>query len=157
MLNSSRLVQPLFKEVNVPRRMVHKQVGALAGLLAAGAVSRNQQSNYNIVLLAGGLFGGRFGGTFPDVLEPACSPNHRAFFHSAIWNGGTAFFADKQIKKSFQKMIADAYALPDGNDGSINWKKTIRIFLVGATLGFAAGYASHIVLDFFSPRSLPLC
>ena len=44
-----------------------------------------------VELAAFSAIGGLFG-VMPDLLEPATSPNHRAFFHSALF-GAAAFYA----------------------------------------------------------------
>jgi len=141
----------------MPRGIVHKPVGTASGLVAAMVVIGERRSNYNLVLLLASGLGGWYGGTFPDVLDPPDSPNHRAFFHSVTCNGGLALSVGKPLVGKLQKLVDDAYALPDSNDGAINWDKIVRLFIAGALVGFAAGYASHIALDMLTARSLPIC
>jgi len=68
----------------------------------------------------------------PDALEPATTPNHRQFFHSLSLLSGLAY-ADYRVLKS--------PALTD--DGKI-------LFLTAST-----GYASHLLMDAVTPKSLP--
>jgi membrane-bound metal-dependent hydrolase YbcI (DUF457 family) len=75
------------------------------------------------------------GGTlalFPDALEPATTPNHRQFFHSFSLLAVLAY-TDYRILKST--------ALTD--DG--------RLWLAAASMG----YASHLLMDAVTPKSLP--
>jgi inner membrane protein len=69
----------------------------------------------------------------PDLLEPALNPHHRKFFHS----------------------ITALALLGYGNYRAIR-STTLSSDLKIAILVAFAGYASHIVMDSVTPRSLPL-
>lgn len=72
----------------------------------------------------------------PDVLEPATSPNHRAFFHS----------------------FAFAALLIAGMGELHRWQPEDEFDRFLRTLGLLAGgaYLVHLALDFTTKRSLPL-
>ena len=72
----------------------------------------------------------------PDVLEPAANPNHRKFFH------GLAFAA------LVAKVTQELYQWQPKDETG----KMIRFIL----LGVGGGYLIHLLLDFFTPKSLPL-
>jgi membrane-bound metal-dependent hydrolase YbcI (DUF457 family) len=71
-------------------------------------------------------------GLFPDLIEPATSPNHRAFFHSLAFSGVVTYAA-------FGKH-------------SENWSTEDKIAARIALLS----YLSHLALDAGTPKSLPL-
>jgi inner membrane protein len=72
----------------------------------------------------------------PDILEPATSPNHRAFFHSLAFAG--------LLGMGMKKM----YDWEPETDG----KKLLgQIALVAGT-----AYLIHLALDFTTRKSLPL-
>ena len=68
----------------------------------------------------------------PDALEPASIPNHRRFFHSLTMLTGLAY-ADYRILTS--------PALTENG----------KLCLLAAS----SGYASHLLMDAVTPRSLP--
>lgn len=85
------------------------------------------------VLLAG--LGGYGGARFPDVIEPATNPNHRAFFHSLTVGAGSTLSLGK----------------PD------MWLLDIENPHVRAlTTGFLVGHISHLLLDASTPKGLPV-
>ena len=110
----------------------HTAVGALTGL--AMAVSGNRKGEDTNPLLAIGT--STAFAKLPDLIEPAINPHHRQFFHSI------AFLAmiGCGLKKVYDWQ-------PDDQAGRI-----LRFL----TLCAGAGYISHLVLDGFTPRSLPL-
>lgn len=68
----------------------------------------------------------------PDALEPASTPNHRRFFHSLTMLAGLAY-ADYRI-------LASPVLTEDG-----------KLCLLAAS----SGYASHLLMDAVTPKSLP--
>ncbi len=106
--------------------------------IAAGTytyiASRKKTGNKPSVLgTLGAVAIGAFSGALPDIIEPATSYNHRRFFHSyAIVLGGGHLIC-RVLKKD------------NVND---NLKMATRVF--------AAGYASHLGLDFTTTKGLPL-
>ena len=112
--------------------------------------------------IAFALLGGFVGGQLPDVIEPAASPNHRGAFHSvgALGLTGSAWFADWQANcharaKGCEERAAAPY-LTDAERSGERLKAFWWRALAGFIVGIIAGYASHLALDFTSPRGLPL-
>ena len=71
----------------------------------------------------------------PDVLEPAVSPNHRAFGHSLTLGAGLVRLALTQCSKE-----------------SGSWQEIEKILLAVALVS----YLSRLVADGCTPRGLPL-
>lgn len=87
--------------------------------------------------LLGALFsaaGGALVANLPDHLEPAVSGTHRGFFHSSTLIVGSSYLLYRYFK--------------DGRVESNGLKTILGVLL--------AGYGSHLTLDSFTPRSLPL-
>ena len=66
----------------MPGNYVHTSAGVAVGILTFLRLGDEPSANdplvdFGVVALAGSI-----GGKLPDILEPATSPNHRAFFHS---------------------------------------------------------------------------
>ena len=72
-------------------------------------------------------------GTLPDILEPATSGHHRAFFHSATFATLGGYLLYKLVKNG-------------------NIENELKI--IGGVLSSA--YGSHLLLDMTTPRGLPL-
>ena len=89
---------------------------------------RVELSEFLIAVLVGILFG-----LLADKLEPASSPNHRAFFHSLLFFG----FAAWQL-----------YRLCCAEETSSDQQLALK--LIGAA------YASHLLLDAVTPKGLPI-
>jgi len=75
-------------------------------------------------------------GTLPDIIEPACSPNHRQFFHSFGMFGlvGLGLYKLNQWEPE------------DGFD------EALRFVLMAAS----GAYLVHLAMDSSTPKSLPL-
>lgn len=76
---------------------------------------------------------GAAGGLFADILEPANSPNHRAFFHSIIFAAILFYGKDK---------LCEILDLDENGKRYLNW--------------FISAYASHLALDARTPKGLPI-
>lgn len=72
----------------------------------------------------------------PDILEPATSPNHRAFFHSAAF----AALVAGGVHKAYQ------------------WRPESELerFLRGMALQVGSAYLIHLALDLTTKKGLPL-
>lgn len=75
-------------------------------------------------------------GTLPEVIEPAIHPNHRQFFHGLAFAGAVGYASYKLYKWE-----------PETNN-----EKLMRFLL----LTVAGAYLTHLVMDAFSPKGLPL-
>ena len=74
--------------------------------------------------------------TLPDLLEPANSPHHRQFFHSAA-------FASLLINS--MKRLHEWEA---GNDGDLHLKDALLVI--------GSSYLSHLAMDSTTPMGLPI-
>lgn len=72
----------------------------------------------------------------PDMIEPASHPNHRQFFHSLAFAGLLGLATRKVYQWETDNLFDEA---------------TRFILLVGS-----AAYFVHLLLDFSTPRSLPI-
>jgi len=114
---------------------VHATAGFAAGALIA-AVDQHVKGNGNpLAVLAGGGIGSVATG-LPDVLEPAIHSHHRQFFHSIVYAALVG------------KLTYDAYHWEPTTDGDkiLRWLALI----VGTA------YSAHLLLDFGTPRGLPI-
>ncbi|WP_456417133.1 metal-dependent hydrolase [Thiolapillus sp.] len=111
----------------------HTAVGALTGLAMAVGGNRSKGEDFNPLLAIGTSTAFA---KLPDLIEPAIHPHHRQFFHSI----GFLVMIGCGLKKVYDWQ-------PDGQ------AERILRFL---TLCAGAGYISHLVLDGFTPRFLPL-
>jgi inner membrane protein len=122
----------------MPKYNEHAKVGTITGMIAGfvSAIQHAQESNgiglADFTLHIGfGAFSGLLGGIAPDIIEPATHPHHRGLFHSSV-----ALTASGYGAVSSQKENADPY---------------IRTIFSA----FSTGYASHLVMDSQTPKSIP--
>jgi len=98
----------------------------------------------------------------PDVLEPATLPNHRKFAHSLVTAGALTLAKVAEWQADCRRrsaahgeaalsLLRRSKARTDAELAAVRWS-----FLAGLIAGFFAGYASHLVLDAATTRSLPL-
>ena len=114
----------------------HIVIGGIAGLAVSLSDRPHKSSpvSHNPVFATGV---GALAGRLPDILEPSIgNPHHRQFFHSFAFLGATACAYKK------------AYDWEPEN----SWEA----FLRGLALVIGGAYISHLVVDAFSNRSLPL-
>lgn len=116
---------------------MNKPTHLIAGTVAGGATyfylkqAIGEEPEFGELLIF--LGAGAFVGVLPDVLEPADSPNHRGFFHSA----GLCVMGYLAYRKWITQDLPDA-----------------KLQMVLQILG--AAYGSHLALDACTPRGLPL-
>lgn len=121
----------------MPRAATH----LVAGVVTAGVVNvviqwnaKTDDPNYRFdwgeFLVCCGAGGAA--GLLPDILEPADTPNHRAFFHSL----------------AAAALVAWAMSGKHTKDCAPGSKKLLL------SMGFA--YLSHLVLDAQTPKSIPI-
>lgn len=120
----------------MPNSFTHKFVGGLTGLGVAIALTRTEQRKEQPInpLLATGA--GVAFGKLPDILEPSTNPHHRQFCHS------------------FLVLALVGYGMKKAYD----WKPEDRVgkFWKAFALCAGAAYISHLALDAFTPKSLPV-
>lgn len=143
----------------------HRRVGALAGVATNVAFSFAEKKPIRLGHIVGGGFGGAFGGALPDILEPATTGSyHRSFFHGAAPTGGLVYGALKglgDIRHNLEAAADDLYARAKGSE---SWVEEILLsigaflvdLLAGFLTGIPGGYASHVLLDATTPRSIPI-
>lgn len=85
------------------------------------------------VVLGAMALGSVIGSLLPDLLEPARSPNHRAFFHSFIVAGIVGLILRALWRRAGRPEAGEAFAK-----------------------GIAIGYGAHLAADSITPKGLPL-
>jgi len=100
------------------------------------ALEKDQGCNTAVNPLVATAVGSVFG-KLPDILEPALNnPHHRQFCHSLAVLGMVGY----GVKRAWEWEPKDEF------------EEVFRVLALCA----GAGYVSHLVLDGFTPRSLPL-
>lgn len=148
----------------MPNKKTHKVAGALGGGGLALIKSAGQPIRHQIIETAGGALADYNLGPLPDVLEPPLSPNHRSLAHAAITGLtlSTTYVCELDSWQSFLRTHADrqaALAMQAQTITSELWHLFLEFLcrlLEGAVAGAFGGYGSHLALDAFSSRSLPL-
>lgn len=148
----------------MPNGRTHKVVGAVAGGSFALVRSAGQPAAHRTVETAGGVLAGVGLGVLPDVLEPAIHPGHRSVAHGAAPAVALGVLASRHLD-SWQASLrarADrqgALAMQSQSTLAQLWHAFLELLLrlaAGAVAGGLGGYGSHLALDAFTPRSLPL-
>jgi membrane-bound metal-dependent hydrolase YbcI (DUF457 family) len=154
----------------------HIVLGTAAGAGYAAHRAKNRPGAKGLVRVAGGAMGGALGGALPDIFEPAISSWHRGLGHSVAVGSGLAsrgyFLAQWEgfcLEKAEQCRVRPTTLVWDPQEdfyvqvppnplsqllstlGELFWE-----FLAGFLNGLVGGYASHLALDAFTPRSIPL-
>ncbi len=147
----------------MPNKATHVVAGSLAGGGYSLYCARTQCPRVMFLEALGGMAGGAPGGAFPDWIDTPDSPNHRGIAHGALAVAGLAYAAENVEKaQSYLRRRAMQYAYESQRAPSPAlrvWYGILEILmhiLAGAAAGFLAGCASHLALDFGTPRSLPL-
>ena len=136
----------------MPGRNVHWPVGSVAGGLTAYFASFWMDDEEIRFLTIGGVIGGAFGGILPDILDPPRNMFHRAFGHSVRVGGGMMAYLIKGAPVIMERCYERALIARESEN---KLAERFWLILAGISLGFAAGYLSHLALDLFTPRSLP--
>lgn len=127
----------------MPNGKTHALVGASAGAAISLWALRDRDEEIQNLLsqlfLSGTL--GSVAGRLPDILEPATSPNHRAFFHSFAFGFMISYVGVKAWKSLKEKYL--------GSDDAT------RILIILGLVGIVA-FVLHLVMDGFTPKGLPL-
>jgi hypothetical protein len=147
----------------MPNLDVHFQVGAVVGGGNALYMSYGQPTWHVVAETAGGLLGGIAGGLLPDHIDVPSDPWHRAEAHSVAITGMVGLFVSEHLAdwQALLRSHADHIAMmrtqsPGPLQEFLLWLGECACrLLAGAIAGVLAGYASHLLLDTFTPRSLP--
>ena len=113
-------------------RRGHAGLGALAGLVTYGLLEHLLKEKWTFTGALTSAAAGMAVACLPDTLEPAVHSHHRRFFHSVVALGGIAF-ANKAVWKS------------------PNVSPKLKMCLAICS----APYASHLIADSLTPRSIP--
>ena len=147
----------------MPNGKVHGSIGLLVGGGLACYVARFQEWDRRLLETIGGALGGYAGGRLPDLFEPARTPCHRGFAHSgaaaaAIIGSYPEFgsLADKcRCRANHHELGPSTVEDPLHKLGhhlvALFWR-----LLAGFLSGLVNGYLSHLALDAFTPKALPL-
>lgn len=145
-------------------RVPHAIAGTAFGSGAALFLARGQEQDRAFLEVVGGGLGGYLGGLCPDVLEPASNSSHRSVAHSWAVLGLDAAAITKwagrwQEHCRAEALRHDSLSARTTDQWARFWHSLVAALwrlLSGFTVGFLAGYGSHLVLDAVTPRSLPL-
>jgi membrane-bound metal-dependent hydrolase YbcI (DUF457 family) len=146
----------------MPRKSAHFAIGSASGIATGVLTCGSLPQEHRMIFVAFAGVGGALGGLAPDVLEPAVSPNHRSLFHSLSAAGsiGAAWLAEWPADCQHAAAECDARAQHASLGARDKSSEEIKAFLwralAGLIVGFLAGYASHLVLDARTRKSLPL-
>lgn len=148
----------------MPSRSIHLAFAVPVGAGFAFFRAGQAESNQVALEVVGGAIGGWLGGLCPDVFDPPTSPNHRALAHGLVpaGLGGVAWMSNLDSAQGWLRQRAEQCRqrrVQAQSPWAIIWFQLFEILCVlgaGALAGFIAGYASHLALDFATPRSLPL-
>ncbi len=144
-------------------RDVHMVAGAVAGGAAAAYLARDQQFGYYLLELAGGAAAGIVGAQLPDIFDPPTHPGHRSLGHGLVPAGAALTAVGARLDRAQRQLRQTAERHRAARESATAlerlWHWLMEIlsrFAAGAVAGLAAGYASHLALDAFTPRSLPI-
>lgn len=118
----------------VANAIAHRLGAAITLAVLAGNGDRNGSKDATRPAVAAGI--GALCGTLPDLLEPACHPNHRQFFHSVACAG----------------LVGVAWYRLYRWEPQTNSEDLVRLLL----LGVGGAFLIHLAMDAFSPKGLPL-
>ena len=148
----------------MPRLRTHVQLSVPAGVVSGWWFSEGQDPAFRILEAAGAGLAGALGGVLPDCIDLPIHSHHRSGAHGIAPTFGLGVIAFQQagrIQYWLREQAAShaqARVASTGVLGEI-WHllcEALLRLLAGAVVGLPTGYASHLALDFFTPRSLPL-
>ena len=149
----------------MPNAKIHRPVGMAVGAVTACAMApRGADPICRMIEGLGGLLGGYIGAALPDKFDPATCPNHRGVAHSvmtAIAGGRVSVTSLSAWQDRFRRDAAVFQTLAEAQEDGLKrfgyvLLSCLALAIAGALAGLAAGYASHLLLDAGTPRSLPL-
>ena len=149
----------------MPDGRTHREAGMVCGGLVAVARARPQDGDANILIMLGGGVGGYIAAQWPDLLEPAVSPNHRQAAHSVAVGGGLVSYAARAVpawETHWRSIAIDARnrrlqpTTAPSEQFLLLAAECLAWLLVGVLAGMTGGYVSHLVLDGCTSAGLPL-
>jgi len=149
----------------MPGHRVHQVLGVSAAGTVALARSDGLPDVGTVIYCLSALVGGSVGAALPDTLEPAAHSHHRDVFHSggagtsvlvgAVKAGGSM---GADLRAQAARLRARRLELPAGHPERVGlaFSEYAIYALLGFTVGFAVGYATHVLADMGTPRGVPL-
>jgi hypothetical protein len=145
-------------------RRTHLIGGTAAGLALAGYLARNERPSAFVAETVGGALGGALGCLGPDTAEPAVHSWHRSVAHSYTTAATIATATVLRVQHWQEYCRARATSHDEAiarsvTDGERLWHGFMALVwrvLSGFLAGLPAGYLSHLALDAFTPRGIPL-
>lgn len=148
----------------MPNGKTHQAAAIPTGALCALIMSEGQSDFARFFETIGGALGGGLGGACPDGIDPPTNSHHRSLAHGVVPAGVGLRWAWSTLQETQFRIRCSANA--HGRACAVAetaplhlWHFSCQVFLhvlAGMIVGFVAGYASHLVLDAFTPRRLPL-
>lgn len=143
---------------------VHKAIGVAAGIGAGMLASREQAGTARAYELVGAGVGGWLGAKGPDWIDPPIHPCHRSLGHSMALAAIVWKYVVENVGRWQDTLRAKAKehaALAERSRDPLQrlWHvllATVCRLAAGFLVGLSAGYASHLALDFATPKCLPL-
>lgn len=120
----------------MPNARIHATVGVVTGLAAWISAERNAGRSICFGDLVIPAIAGLVSGLLADLIEPATSPNHRAFAHSlmlVVLVAAVIFTADHYLRDEKRQREHSFLAC------------------------IMSAYLSHLLLDSFTAKGLPFC
>lgn len=110
-------------------------IGSAVGVGGAFWLEEHSRGTYTPTPFLAALVASTMG-SLPDVLEPACHPHHRQFFHSVVFAAGVGY------------VVLRVY----------RWQAETPIEKLLRFLSLAAGgaYLAHLAMDATTSRSIPV-
>lgn len=151
----------------MPSKPIHVKAGMVSGA-AAVAICNHVENNPSISVadLVGGIAGGYLGGRIPDLIDPSKigGPNHRSYGHGIAQNSALAMWIFNNIQE-FRKMcfekatefeIKSKELTDDVKSFFLTLVASFLRFVAGLAIGVIAGIISHLTLDSFTKKGLPI-
>jgi hypothetical protein len=137
----------------MPNRKEHAVAGLIAGAVIGTIASMPLPPDKRLSEALLVSIGAILGGVAPDVIEPATSPQHRSTFHSVVVGGaGVAALAAQFRSRCIESanecdlQASDPTLTPQIRANAFRRAAAWR-GVSALVLGFALGYASHLILD----------
>lgn len=148
----------------MPSSKSHRIAGGIVGGGSALIMARDQKPVHQSIEAFSGVLAGLYFGVLPDLIEPAKHPNHRKTAHSLalglviiICLGPMAKYLAGKSRELADWAIEKRQTEESLLVKTILWFLEIFLrFAAGALNAISFSYSSHLILDAFTPKSLPL-
>lgn len=143
----------------MPNGKVHRTVGAIVGFAGVAYLIEGSLGQLSVEIF-GGVMGGILGAMMPDIIDRPDCPQHRSIAHGVLPVGIVLFLACRYLMtcralaNDIVYSLANLYIISPELNHVIG--QELGYMAAGGVIGFILGYASHLVLDAFTPGSLPI-